>query len=222
MNDWNKYCPVFEYEQVDSRVLQHSAWVGHRHFSYDLVRSYQPRLLVELGTHWGASFFSMCQGIKDGNLSTLCYAVDTWVGDPHSGGYDDEVYNNVVSITSSLYPRHATLLRTTFDEALAQFQDASIDLLHIDGFHQYEAVKHDYESWLPKLAPDGIILFHDISVHGFGFGVWKLWSELKEQYPALQFEHSGGLGILFPKGVHHTSKLLLDQWEELKGGYVSM
>ncbi|MBG9732673.1 hypothetical protein ABD86_04640 [Paenibacillus alvei] len=58
----------------------------------------------------------------------------------------------------------AVLIKSTFDEALQNFEDDSIHLLHIDGFHEYEAIHHDYHTWLPKVAENGIVLFHDISI----------------------------------------------------------
>ncbi len=38
-------------------------------------------------------------------------------------------------------------MRMLFNEALELFSDESIGLLNIDGFHTYEAVRNDFESW---------------------------------------------------------------------------
>jgi FkbM family methyltransferase len=80
--------------------------------------------------------------------------------------------------------------------ASAEFDDNSIDLLHIDGLHTYEAVKHDFESWLPKLTKNAIVLFHDTNVYIKDFGVWKYWSEITKSYDSFSFLHGFGLGIL--------------------------
>jgi hypothetical protein len=87
-------------------------------------------------------------------------------------------------------------LRKTFDDALADVPDGSTDLLHIDGLHTYDAVRHDFESWLPKLSDRAIVLFHDTAERKDDFGVWKLWGELEARYPSFAFTHWHGLGVL--------------------------
>lgn len=174
-----------------------SAWIGHTPFAAWLVREFQPRRFVELGTHAGTSFFAVCQAVKAYQLETRCFAVDTWTGDEHAGFYDESVYSEVVQHQARHYSDCAHLLRMTFDQALNEFADGSVDLLHIDGLHTYEAVAHDFSHWLPKLAPGAIVLFHDTQVRERNFGVWRLWKELSERYPAhLEFQHSYGLGVL--------------------------
>ena len=182
-------------------------WVGHMPFAYWLMGEVQPGVLVELGTHVGNSYFSFCQAVRDESLTSRCYAVDTWKGDNQAGFYRDEVYEMVNRHNESQYKSFSTLYRMTFDEALGQFQDRSVDVLHIDGLHTYEAVRHDFEAWLPKLAPGAIVLFHDIAVYARDFGVWKLWRELKNQYPrGLEFLHSAGLGVLQISGSNKRTR----------------
>ena len=88
-----------------------------------------------------------------------------------------------------------------FDDALNNVEDQSIDLLHIDGSHHYNDVKHDFESWFPKVKADGVILFHDIAedeVLGEKMGSYYYWRELIESYPFhCSFDFSCGLGIIF-------------------------
>jgi hypothetical protein len=87
-------------------------------------------------------------------------------------------------------------MRSTFDNASRFFKPLSIDLLHIDGCHDYESVRHDFETWLPKMSRQGVILFHDISVTTHDFGVHQLWNELKLDYKYFELPHSFGLGLL--------------------------
>ena len=178
------------------RLVFPYGWCGHIPFAAWLMKLHQPGIFVELGTHSGNSYFSFCQAAAEYELSALCYAVDTWQGDEHSGEYGADVFGDVSSYNAQKYAGFSTLMRMRFDEALAYFSDGSIDLLHIDGLHTYEAVKADFESWLPKLSDRAIVLFHDINVRERDFGVWRLWEELSARYPHCSFHHSHGLGVL--------------------------
>src|SRR6185295_17261726 len=108
-----------------------------------------PGIFVELGTHSGNSFFSFCQSVAQSGIPTRCYAVDTWKGDELAGQYDESVFNRVNSYQQQHYRDFSRLLRMRFDEALKYFSDGSVSLLHVDGLHTYEAVKNDFDTWLP-------------------------------------------------------------------------
>lgn len=181
---------------LDPRATPVSAWLGHIPLAGWLVEAARPRLLVELGTHLGASYFAFCQAVQENGLDTRCYAVDTWQGDEHAGEYGEEVFRSVADHHREHYEGFSKLMRMTFDEARSYFDDGTVDLLHIDGLHTYDAVRHDFEIWLPKMSPRGVILFHDTNVRERDFGVWKLWAELCEHYPGFEFSHTHGLGVL--------------------------
>ncbi|MFM5512160.1 class I SAM-dependent methyltransferase [Aeromonas veronii] len=176
--------------------LAQSAWLEHIPFAFWLVETLRPRNIVELGTHYGSSYFSFCQAVTKLDLETLCFAVDTWGGDEHAGQYGEEVYKQVSEYNLQHYSGFSTLIRSTFDQALDHFPQGSIDLLHIDGLHTFDAVRHDFESWLPKLSEKAVVIMHDTNVRERGFGVFQLLDELKQQYPHFEFAHGHGLGVI--------------------------
>lgn len=171
-------------------------WIGHVIFADMLIRAYRPQCLVELGSHTGVSFFAFCEAVKQSWLKTTCYAVDTWKGDEQAGFYGEDVYIKFSEYNKKYYSNFATMLRMKFDDAIQYFKDESIDILHIDGLHTYDAVKHDFYTWLPKVKPGGIILFHDVAEQGNNFGVYKLWHEIAEKSQEIcVFPHSHGLAV---------------------------
>jgi glycosyltransferase involved in cell wall biosynthesis/SAM-dependent methyltransferase len=179
-----------------SRIGAVSAWYGHIPFGHWLVAAARPRILVELGTHNGVSFASFCEAVVRNNLDTKCFAIDTWKGDEQTGFYDEEVFSNLRRFNDERYSSFSELLRTTFDEAASYFTERSIDVLHIDGLHTYEAVRHDFDTWLPKLSDKAVVLLHDTNVRKDDFGVWRLWDELSAEFPTFEFLHGYGLGVV--------------------------
>jgi glycosyltransferase involved in cell wall biosynthesis/predicted O-methyltransferase YrrM len=190
-----KMVEFLQHNVSEPAYIPQTSWLEHGPFATWLVKASRPRRIVELGTHNGYSYFAMCQAVKEAGLSTECYAVDTWVGDEHAGTYSEDVFERV-RIENRKYDNFSTLLRKTFDEALNNIEDGSIDLLHVDGRHFYEDVKYDFESWVPKLSNRAVVLFHDTVVKERGFGVYKYWAEISEKYPSFNFTHCHGLGVL--------------------------
>ena len=171
------------------------AWTEHIYFAYDLVAQLKPKLLVELGTDRGESYFAFCQSAHENETNTRCFAIDHWRGDKHAGSYDETTFTEVDAHNRAHYAAFSTLWRCSFDDALGRFAPKSIDLLHIDGHHTETAARHDVESWLPKLRPGGILLMHDVTMRGRDFGVWKVWEELQASGRCWMFEQPPGLGV---------------------------
>ncbi len=214
MEKWNISSPRYESDIVN-KSLRVSPWQGHRNFIYDYFKYIRPQTVIELGTHYGCSFFAMCQSMKDNHLDSKLYAVDTWEGDPQAGFYGDEVWETVTATKQKFFSGQNTeFLKMYFNDAVKKFDDETFDLIHIDGLHTYEAVSEDFHNWLPKLKKDGVMLFHDVdSEKKYGTNIF--WEEIKRKYPCFfEFSHSWGLGILFPKGKKVYERLIENRFED--------
>ena len=181
--------------QEPLRLKPFEHWVGHIPFAFWIVAALRPRVLVELGTHRGNSFLAFCQAIEAERCGTRAYAVDTWEGDAHMAR-EEGLFEELLAYHDPRYGHFSSLLRATFDEARELFPDKSIDLLHIDGTHTYEAVKKDFTDWEPALSDRAVVMFHDTNVRRPQYGVWKVWEELARERPHFEFFHSYGLGVL--------------------------
>lgn len=69
-----------------------------------------------------------------------------------------------------------------------------IDVLFIDGGHDYPIVKRDMENFIPHVKPGGMVLMHDVEAPRFP-GVRQAFNE----WPANKEIRSGsyGLGIIY-------------------------
>lgn len=161
-----------------------TTWNDHMRFAEWLVRYKRPSVIVELGVDYG---FSTCcfamSGIGD------VYAIDWFKGDEYTGYRDN--YEYAKNQFEGLGFKNVHLIRKSFDDALVDWK-MSIDILHIDGFHTYDAVRNDYIKWTKFLADGGVVLMHDTCIDWFG--VKDFFSEV--DLPKLNFKTSCGLGVM--------------------------
>ena len=80
--------------------------------------------------------------------------------------------------------------------------DRMLDVLWIDGDHDYEGVKSDYDLYSPFVRSGGLIAFHDIAECPSQpwVGVRRFWLEIKDTMPSQEAigepKGWGGIGIL--------------------------
>jgi len=167
-----------------------SAWLGHLKFAMWLVNKYKPKVTLELGVDYGHSAFAFAsEGI--GNV----YGIDCFEGDIHAGHRDTlqtlndtkkYLLDNQLIVRDNLFP-----IKGYFDEIYKSFNH-TVDILHIDGLHTYEAVSNDFNTWINKTHDNSIILMHDVI--SFRDSVGKFFDEIP--YPKTFFSHSAGLGVV--------------------------
>ncbi len=193
----------YQFAETTPELLKSPWWIGHIPFAFEIVRRLRPQAIVELGSYSGSSLAAFCQAVEAVGLNTKCFGIDLWKGDIHMGKFDESVYREISNYMSRRYPDICTLIRQEFNDAANLFNDKSIDLLHIDGTHTYEAVSNDYYTWLPKISDRGVILFHDtnatyetIGVAAKNFGVREFFDFIKDRHSHFEFSHCYGLGVL--------------------------
>ena len=125
---------------------------------------------VEVGAWKGKSIaYAGVELLNSGKAITL-YAVDHFLGseehrNPVSEHYD---YATQSGELRSQYLANIEPIKSvvkTLDmqsvEAAKKFKKASLDLVFIDGSHDFESVCSDIETWLPKIKPGGVLAGHD-------------------------------------------------------------
>lgn len=118
--------------------------------------------IVEIGSWTGTSTIWLASGSKEGNKAKI-YAID-----PHTGSSEnqkegvkiwtfEEFRKNIkiAKVDDMIIP----IVKTS--EEVAKDFDKPVELIFIDGAHEYEFVKMDFNLWFPKVIDGGIMAFHD-------------------------------------------------------------
>jgi len=139
----------FSYPQLYKRIVDNSQDGSH---------------VVEVGSWKGRSAAFMSVEIINSNKKIKFDCVDTWKGSIEHETYDviteeklyDVFLSNIEPVKHIINP-----IRMTSIEASKLYKDNSLDFVFIDASHEYEDVKADILSWLPKVKIGGILAGHD-------------------------------------------------------------
>jgi predicted O-methyltransferase YrrM len=132
---------------------------------YNLARQADPKgVIVEIGSWKGKSTVCMGKGSEAGT-GVKIYAID-----PHTGSEEhrvdgrkvwtfDEFKANIQK--TGVADRVVPVVKPSVEAA--QNFDQPVSLIFIDGAHDYDSVKADFEAWFPKVIEGGVVAFHDCS-----------------------------------------------------------
>ena len=121
-----------------------------------LMRDMEFRTGAEIGTQYGYSAKIWCEANPDLHLTCIdpygLYEMRT------SQEKQDVAYQTALE---NLRPYNVELWRKASLDAVDKFSDGSLDFVHIDGDHSFDAVVQDIVRWVPKVRPGGLVLIHD-------------------------------------------------------------
>jgi MMP 1-O-methyltransferase len=125
-------------------------------------------IIVEIGSWKGRSTIWLASGSRAGGGATV-YAID-----PHTGSTEHQAGGGVVATFEEFQRNVATAgVADLVSPVLKPSREAVVDvpdpvaLVFVDGAHEYEAVRLDFETWFPRLVEGGVMAFHDTT------GAWE-------------------------------------------------
>src|SRR5262245_36875384 len=113
--------------------------------------------IVEIGSWKGKSTIYLARGSLGGSRTKI-HAVDPHTGSPQHWETMGEVHtfeefqrNIRAAKVDDLVVPHVD-----FSVAIARRFELPVEFIFIDGLHEYEGVKADFEAWFPKVLEGGI------------------------------------------------------------------
>jgi hypothetical protein len=172
-DQWNEY-----QQTVLSEKPNFSGWcpVEKAKQIMNILHSHPSDICVELGVFGGSSFFPIVATLAY-KQQGMAYAIDPWENAPclegnehwkeQNNGYWEKIDLNkvmnkfIASMNRNGLDNYYTIKRMISQQAYSDFEDESIDFLHIDGNHSEGASLFDVTHWLPKVKKGGVICFDD-------------------------------------------------------------
>ncbi len=140
--------------QCDALMKSSDLWA-----IWSLSRLTAARNVVEIGSHKGGSMLWLAYCWRPTQITCI---------DPYEG-MSGPAHETMAALMDSIgFARErlgvaATLLRKKSHEAAGEFADESVDVLLVDGYHDYVFVSDDLADYWPRLRRGGLLVLHDYS-----------------------------------------------------------
>ena len=113
----------------------------------------RPVTIVEIGSFRGRSTIARARGLRARGEEGRVYAIDPQ--DDH--GHEELLVNlRRAGIAPLVEP-----VRLTSQAARSRFEGMAVDVLFVDGSHEYQDVLRDIDDWTPLLRPGAIVALND-------------------------------------------------------------
>ena len=185
----SKVVPIWckELEQTLTRINPNEPQQNQMEFTWLLSKIKGAKSILEVGSCHGQSLKLMAaqaapnakiRSIDLGTLPGVKPCLSKVMEDLRAGGFDADVrFGNSQDVETVEWAKSS----------------GPFDLVFIDGDHDYDGVKKDYENFGPL---GKLVVFHDIAHPGHG--VKKLWSEIKGNKQTTEKVFSEmGIGVVF-------------------------
>ncbi len=151
-----------------NRINQINGWLDEKEALklYEIARSLPPEaVIVEIGSYEGKSTVWLGKALRKNRTGKL-YSVDHHIGSPEKG--ESEATVNTwekfrQNINKFGLEETVTAIKKDSSWAVIDF-DKRIDLLFIDGNHEFEEVDRDWRLWTKKLSENAWVVLHDATV----------------------------------------------------------
>lgn len=173
---------------------------------YGLARAYRPRHVVCIGSYRGFVPMMFAKALADNAQGGHVTFIDPSFVDDFWTRPDD--VKDWFAAHDLRNISHYKMTTEEFVGSTAYNELPTVDFLFVDGFHSDEHAEYEHRSFQPKLAPNGLVFFHDSVTErtskiygessGYEYSVCRYIQRLKRdpEYQVIDFPFSDGLTLV--------------------------
>jgi len=179
------------FEAIKPTIPDFQGWASDHPYLRRAIGEIRPSICLEIGVWKGGSVITMAEEMNKLGIDGAIIAVDTWLGawdhwlQPEwfshlkfENGYPT-IFNTFVAniVARKLEDKVIPLPLDSLNAAkVVSHYGIAIDLLHIDGGHDFSAVTADLNAWWPLLREGGILIGDDYHSSG------DTWPEVRAAF----------------------------------------